>query len=432
MREFEPYLNFLESLIDQRTARTELGNLSDKIEAALDGQPAAELRRLVPLGDLRESGAFFTGSDLSRIALEPLTSTLDDNSIILDPACGAGDLLIACARRLSTDNEGARTLERWGTQLMGRDLHPEFVRATKLRLVLASMREGASLDGNQSLTDFEGMLPGIEQRSGLSDIEAIGRATHIVVNPPFTYVEAPARCAWASGKVNAAALFLQACVTHARPGTKVVAILPDVVRSGSRYQKWRRAITSKAVIQRLELYGQFDRWADVDVFVIELQVTDTAKGSTSCWGQPVSGTANRLKDFCEVRVGPVVDNRDPRRGPWHSFIKSRNLPAWQTLEPTAPKRRFKGPVLEPPFVVVRRTSRVGDKHRAVGTIVGGNKPVAVENHLIVLTPRDGTIRTCHRILSVLANAATTNWLDQRIRCRHLTVSSLKELPWWDG
>lgn len=67
--------------------------------------------------------------------------------------------------------------------------------------------------------------------------------------------------------------------------------------------------------------------------------------------------------------------------------------------------------------------------RASAVLIRSDEPVAVENHLIVLTPRDGTIKTCKTLLEILACETTTEWLDKRIRCRHLTVGVLKELPW---
>lgn len=429
MNGFEPYLGILETLVNQ-TVKSTGGELLDEVSAALDGQPSNELRKLVPLVDIRESGAFFTGSELSKMALDPLKDTLDADSVILDPACGAGDLLIACARQLGAGKGNSCTLDKWGAQLIGRDLHPQFIRATKLRLALTAVSVGAeSID--QDVSDIYARFPEIERRSGLEDYEAIERATHIVVNPPFTKVDAPEQCEWASGKVNAAALFVEACVAYARPGTRIVAILPDVLRSGSRYRKWRQAITERSLISRLELYGQFDKWADVDVFIVELEVADSNGYSTSCWGQPVSINVDRLKDYCDVGVGPVVNYRDPHRGPWRPFVQSRDLPAWESLEQISTKRRYEGRVLKPPFVVVRRTSRVGDRHRAVGTIIDGDKPVAVENHLLALVPKSGTMKACRQILEVLKTPKTTHWLDQRIRCRHLTVSSVEELPWWN-
>jgi hypothetical protein len=34
------------------------------------------------------------------------------------------------------------------------------------------------------------------------------------------------------------------------------------------------------------------------------------------------------------------------------------------------------------------------------------------------------------LLRVLKSRKTDQWLNNRIRCRHLTVRSLNELPWW--
>jgi hypothetical protein len=56
----------------------------------------------------------------------------------------------------------------------------------------------------------------------------------------------------------------------------------------------------------------------------------------------------------------------------------------------------------------------------------------VENHLIVLRPKDGTIGACREVLGILKDERTTRWLNERIRCRHLTVAALDELPWWCG
>jgi Pyridine nucleotide-disulphide oxidoreductase len=83
------------------------------------------------------------------------------------------------------------------------------------------------------------------------------------------------------------------------------------------------------------------------------------------------------------RSSKLVSYRDPRLGPWHPFIHARGIPAWEVVSSISDHRRFKGRTFVPPFVVVRRTSRPGDKHRAVGTIISGRSSVAVENHLIV-------------------------------------------------
>lgn len=426
MRAFGLYIDSLNSLIN-RVEECSI-NESDflKIDTALDGEPAQELRKLVPLPKLRKAGAFFTGSKLSKVALQFFIETFDEKSIILDPACGAGDLLIECARNLPQEKSLPFTLDNWAKKLMGRDIYPEFVHATKARLILTAFRKGAA---NTKIPAIEMTFPNIVNRSGLKDYVAFGKATHIVVNPPFSLVESPVECKWASGKVNSAALFLEACLLHAKSGARIVAILPDVLRSGTRYKKWRYLVESRSDIKRIELYGQFDKWADVDVFILELIVNPQRDNPVS-WYKNGLDSVECVHDRFEVCVGPVVDYRDPHSGLSYPFIHARNLPPWQTMKEVSGSRRYNGKVISPPFVAVRRTSRKGDKYRSVGTIIDIDKPVAVENHLIVLTPKDGTVESCQKLVDNFQKPETSQWLDQYICCRHLTVSSLCNLPWW--
>ena len=134
-------------------------------------------------------------------------------------------------------------------------------------------------------------------------------------------------------------------------------------------------------------------------------------------------------DSFEVHVGSVVPHRDPIEGPSYPYIHARTAPAWQAIRQIKEDRQYAGTVFVPPFVVVHRTSSPSDKSRCIATLVDIEKRVAVENHLLVLLPRDNSIDSCRLLLDVLRSEQSTNFLNQRIRCRHLTVSSLKELPW---
>ena len=91
-------------------------------------------------------------------------------------------------------------------------------------------------------------------------------------------------------------------------------------------------------------------------------------------------------------------------------------------------RRHEGLVYEPPFVVIRRTSRPGHPYRATATVIAGKRPIAVENHLIVCEPKDGKLGTCRKLMKQLKTPAVNEFLNARIRCRHLTVGSVAAIP----
>jgi hypothetical protein len=430
MKAFSKYVEELRQLSKAfRTARPPAERESAAIAAALDGGAARALRRLVDLEDLRSQGAFFTGSELSKRAARLLGKTLSSRSVILDPACGAGDLLLACAEDLPKPKLARARLPRWESQLHGRDLNSAFVEAARLRLALLAARHKIFPDRSSTRNRF----PCVTVACGMSDTAAIGAATHIVLNPPFTLRQAPEGCSWASGLVNSAAVFLHSILGAARPGTEIVAILPDVLRSGWRYKAWRKEVQRACHLRHIGLGGQFDPHTDVNVFLLHLKVRrkpgKRTRGSHA-WKAPRSAQRSVHEAF-EVSVGPVVDYRDPHRGQWQKFIRSKALAPWTELENISTHRRFGGRLLRSPFVAVKRTSRPEDTHRAVGTLVNLDERAAVENHVLVLRPKDGSVKTCRRLLQVLADPQTSARLNKRIRCRHLTVGVLRELPWSD-
>jgi hypothetical protein len=110
------------------------------------------------------------------------------------------------------------------------------------------------------------------------------------------------------------------------------------------------------------------------------------------------------------------------------YIHARAIPAWGRVRRIGEQRRFKGSLFKPPFVAIRRTSRPEDRYRATCTLVTGVRLVAVENHLIVCCANDRTTKTCRQLLKLMKRKETNDWLNARIRCRHLTVSAIKELP----
>jgi hypothetical protein len=97
----------------------------ERIELALDGEPGRELRRHYSLSDLRASGTFLTGSKLANMLAARTKPWTSEDTVFCDPACGAGDLLVAAARYLPLGRDLEQTLGAWGDRLAGFDLQPQ-------------------------------------------------------------------------------------------------------------------------------------------------------------------------------------------------------------------------------------------------------------------------------------------------------------------
>jgi hypothetical protein len=177
-------------------------------------------------------------------------------------------------------------------------------------------------------------------------------------------------------------------------------------------------------------YGIFDESADVDVFLLRVKRrAKKFKTKSVLWTNAAAKTGTTIGDYFDVHVGRVVPHRDPETGKKHPYIHARHLPTWKTVRKFDEFRRHEGKVYEPPFVVIRRTSRPGHPHRAAATVIAGKTPVAVENHLIVCEPKNKKTQTmCKKLMAQLKTKTVNKFLDDRIRCRHLTVGSVTVIP----
>ena len=281
----------------------------------------------------------------------------------------------------------------------------------------------------KSTDSLEAVLPEIKVGDGLELLASGWSGGHIVMNPPFTYRVASEGTSWASGRTSAAAIFLAAAVAGAQPGTWLTAILPDVIRAGSRYARLREFIGARLSVSSAMPYGQFDAWTDIDVFILRGVIEQTAvRDAATEWWHPTNG--EQLGNKFDIHVGPVVPHRDQEPGRSYAYLRARDIPLGGEFDASHAERRgFQKRLFKPPFVVVRRTSRPGDKSRGLGTVIRGTESVLVENHLIVLKPKADSLDTCRRIVNMLDSARARKWLDNRIRCRHLTVRALSEMPW---
>lgn len=425
---FAPYVEHLATLF---SAAVRDGVDSRKVElaAALDGQPGRQLRELYAIGDLRETGTYFTGSGLANRLVTVLADSLPGARRVVDPACGAGDLLVACARHLPLQVTIADTLEDWGQRLTGFDINSAFVEATRYRLALLALeRMRSSPQEIRKTLSLEKIFPNIQLRSGMREWDLADAPAVIVVNPPFSYGVAYTDCPWAQGRISQAAAFVDWCLANAVCGTRILAILPDVLRTGTRYKKWRQMVTAKATVHSVEIAGQFDELTEISVFILDLEV-GVGTGVTTCWAHPKNTTTQTVKDLFDVHVGPVVPFRLDGNGPLCMYVNSEQLPPWEAVRKIDQHIHFAGRTYKPPFVAIRRTSKADYQVRCIGTLVTGSTPLAVENHLLIALPKDKKVGTCKKLLEVLKRDTTSAWMNRRIRCRHLTVGSVGDLPW---
>jgi hypothetical protein len=429
-RSFTAYQTYITGLRDLAGKFQHSEDWNEQANAALNGQASLKLRQVIPLKKRRLVGAFFTSSELAARVITRC-SKFDKHSIIHDPSLGMGDLLLATAQKLPLGRTLNETLKQWGLQLTGTDIHHEFVEGAKTRLViLAQQRHGLK---SHDVNSIAHLFPGIRVADGLAQYKMFARATHLMLNPPFGLTDAPDKCEWAGGRITAAANFVITALERAKPNTELIAILPDVLRSGSFTEHWRKRVEELASVDLVEPYGIFDESADVDVFI--LRVRRRPKNSVAksiSWTSAPVRSSSTVADFFDVHVGRVVPHRDPKLGKWHPYIHARSVPTWKIMREFDASRRHQGKVYAPPFVAIRRTSRPGHPYRATASIIAGKRSIAVENHLIVCEPKDKTLVMCKKLMCQLKTKVVNEFLDNRIRCRHLTVGVIREISFTAG
>lgn len=426
LKAYAPYIHNLQRLLAERHTNADFHQLAER---AVNGEASARLVELVSTYHLKRAGAFFTSSDLSARAAAQVPEEVAPGTRVADPACGAGNLLLAAARKLPMRRGLVATLRLWGLHLAGFDVHPEFIRAAHLRLAVLALSRGAEFDLSDA-TPLMQLLPNIRSGDGRRELRGLPAVTHLVINPPFGPVTTPVGCTWARGKVTKAAVFFEQCLRALKPGTEISAILPDVLRAGSRYQCWREMVEQLAEVRSITPIGNFET-ADVDVFLLNLHIHagKPSAGLKGRWWTKPAPTESVGTHF-DVHVGAVVPHRlKPREGPTYPYLHAKQLPFWGHYKPDDEEVAFAGAAVKPPFVAVRRTSSPSDRYRALATIIRGSALVAVENHLITCHPKERGLGACERLLEVLQNPATNQFLNERIRCRHLTVGVVREIPW---
>ncbi|EGQ8408903.1 SAM-dependent methyltransferase [Vibrio cholerae] len=415
----------MNTLITHNEAMRESLLSSDKAKLQklvdLDGIDSV-LRDLLTIEEMRDAGSFFTGQEMATKAVSCLAA-ITSNSVVLEPTCGAGNLLIEVSRKLGTEETLSNTLTIWGKVLWGFDINPHFVEATKLRIIIEALNRGVERDC--TLEEALELLPNIIVKDALTISKTnLQNVTHVLMNPPFTIVPSPRENYWKDGKINAAGIVFDKFLRNLPEKCKISAILPDVLRSGSRYEAFRRFV-SASLSGNVEVLGRFNRNTDVDVFLLSGIL---GKSTKSIVWHHADHESTSVSDYFDVCIGPLVAYRDPEEGSEYPYFYPKICPQWKVVREAVEKRRFTGKTLIPPFVVIKRTSSPSDRFRASATLINLKEPVVVENHMIVACPKDGKVDTCKKLIRVLQSSRTNDFLNERIRLRHLTVGAVKDIP----
>ena len=385
------------------------------------------IRTILPNVHLKNTGAFFTEQSLATEAITQFESTITTESVVLDPNCGIGSLLIESSCQLDVCFLLSDTLKQWNCVLRGFDIQADFIELTKLRIILEALYRGVKKDC--SIEEAMSYLNNIELRDALTisklDVENV---THLFMNPPFVTTQSPKRDYWKKGKTNSSAIFFDYYLRIIPENTNIVAILPDILRSGPRFNHFR-AFVSTMLLGKTKIWGVFSSSADVDVFILSGK-----KLKNSCpieWVSEPKFRGKKLSSEYDVCIGPLVAYRDKQEGEVYPYFHPKNCKTWEVITAISEFRAFKGKAITPPCILIKRTSSPSDKFRAAATLINLSQPIAVENHMIVVTPKDGTLQSCKKLLKILAKPEINQFLNEHIRARHLTVGAIKSLPLFD-
>lgn len=372
----------------------------------------------------KKDGIFFTPKNLSHQAGKTLEYSQRDGSV-LDPACGTGNLLIEVAEKLPVYEDLGETLLGWNEFIYGLDINKKFIELTKKKLINLALERGAIPKEGFSTKQYMQMLRNIRVGDFLLQYQRYkGKVDNILMNPPFSNVTTPRDIKWTSGRSNAAALFTYLAAKIISKNGKIVAILPDVLRSGARYEEWRMLMQQMCCHQSMPL-GNFQKGVQVDVFILH----GTKREVDAKIIVPEDACENKtLEKYFKVSVGPVVPHRDKFEGKESPYAHAKILPHWQTISVLDEKICHSGRKIQPPFIAIRRTSSPKDKSRIVASIINCEEVVSVENHIIILEPKDKKISTCQEYLNHLRSPLVNDYVNQNIRCRHLTVGVVKNIP----
>lgn len=423
MKSLKPYEDLIDGLLSKTGDQDFTHIPAPEANYHLNGGANAYIQNNYDSRFLKEWGIFFTDKNRGlSLAKKLLSASKQLTTPVMDPTCGAGDLLLSCARFFPLEPTIFDTLALWSNLVHGYDIHADFINIAKKRLtLLAAFRTNQSAVG----ININSFFPELKVQDFLQPNIRLEEKYHIIANPPFHPQQAPSNYRFSSGRTNSAAIILDKCIEILPSHCKIATILPDVIRSGSRYKKLLEDVQSKLNYPKVSIEGKFSKEVDVDVFILTGKRRDTAKTVKFSSIQEIT----TIQDSFKVSVGAVVPHRHKDEGEYYPYITAKDIKLGSRTCTVSNSLRFTGTVFKAPFIALKRTSSPSDKNRICASIVKGNKFHAVENHVLVIKPKNNSEQACLSLLNYLTSATCRNWVDQRIRCRHFTVTSIRTIPY---
>lgn len=423
------YEPFVKDLIEHIFSTTDVNAEDEDLAFAPCASSAAE--RLIPAKLRSEFGIFFTPEEISEKLKVIFNDQIAAGESFFDPSCGAGNLLVFIAETYPTEPNFYATIKKWGTQFGGCDLNENFVHAAKLRLIaVAAKRHKIKKLPIEKALELTAEFRSIFVADYLAEPLG-GEFDCIIANPPFGHITSSQTQEWCSGKTQLAGLFQIEIIKRAKANQKIASVLPDVLRSGTRYSRWRKILETSLTEPSINIHGRFLKKVDVDVFIISGRKKNEEYSNIippQCWtpAPPPLEDSKLIEDLFIVRIGPVVPHRIKKDDPPHPYLDVHSAPAFGTTS-NFQSIPFSGTLYTPPFVTVRRTSNPADKNRIVPTLVLGKQPIAVENHLIIISPKNKKVSACRKLIQKLKSPDVSEQINHTIRCRHLTKKSIASI-----
>ncbi|MCQ9468789.1 hypothetical protein NRB15_00395 [Pseudomonas alliivorans] len=391
----------------------------------MNGHATDFVYNTLSLSDRRTHGVFFSGASWAKKILEG--HDLTGWQRFIDPSVGVGDLLLEVCRSLPLKKTANETIGDWANRLVAVDLRKSFLDIAWMRIQALAFHRHAAEKGQSDKIHFRELPQNFLVGDALETNLHLTPNDCVVMNPPYQRIQAPENSFTGKGKRSAAAVHLERIVRIAPPGVGIFALIPDVLRSGSSYAKFRAELTNLINFNSFEPFGAFGTQADIDVAI--LVAISKAPEELLIAPEPEIFNEQCVEDFFSVSVGPVVPHRTLTDGKLYGYLTAKNAVVGQEIKAASEFATYNCRIERGPFVIVRRTSSPSDRKRARSTLFSSREEALVENHLLILKPKDKKISTCRLLLNVLDDERTDAWLNHRIRCRHLTVGAIKSLPW---